>query len=485
MADTVLAALRRGADAGASFRVVGETDRSMADILEEVEARARGLVAAGLQPRERVGVALPNGMEVLLWVYSVIAAGGSTVFIPPYAKPAEVAALAEKAQARWVISAREGEQRVISAGRAAAMFADAPGTPLPEAGLDWEAGCFTTSGSTGTPKLAALTHAAWDAGISAMQAVTGDRLGDVCLFAMPMCHVAFLPNVHAFLARGGRVVHVPVFDAQGAVRAAAEEKAAYMSGSPAMFGLILKRCSLPDPQLRFRRVCYGAGAMPAHWAAELAAALDCEVCHGYGLTESGGFVAFQEPQEHMRKPGPVGKTTPPFEPVRIRAVEADHDCGVDEVGEILIRGESVMSGYVADPEETAATIVDDGWVRTGDLGRLDAEGDLWIVGRLKDQINRGGLKIGAREVEVVIEALPGVQGVGVVGVPDPVLQERVAAVIEAENGAVTAQGVREACAKVLADHKVPERIEIVPAMPRTSVGKPDKPAMRRMLAESR
>jgi acyl-CoA synthetase (AMP-forming)/AMP-acid ligase II len=223
--------------------------------------------------------------------------------------------------------------------------------------------------------------------------------------------------------------------------------------------------------------------MPAHWAAELSGALGCEVAHGYGLTEGGGFVTIQPPQEHSRKPGSVGRAVAPFEPVRVLVPGTDRDCKSGEVGELLIKGPSCTAGYVGDEEETAATLLD-GWVRTGDLARVDTDGDVWISGRLKDQINRGGLKIGAREVEAVIETLDGVQGVGVVGVPDPVLEERVAAVIEAEPGAITAEDVQAACAKVLADHKVPERILIVQEMPRTSLGKANKPAMRDLLART-
>jgi acyl-CoA synthetase (AMP-forming)/AMP-acid ligase II len=484
-ADSVLQALRRGADAGASFCVLGGEDQTLAELLEQIEARARGLLAAGLQPRERVGVALPNGTDTLLWLYAVIAAGGATVFIPPYAKPAEMRAYARAASTRWVIgSIGEPDAGFLTAEEARRRFAEDRGAALPEAQPDWEAGCFTTSGSTGSPKLAAVTHAGFDAQVIATNGLTGGPGDETCLFAMPLCHVALLPNVHAFLVQGGRVVHQTAFDAPAAMRAAAEQGAVYMSGSPAIYGLILQRAALPDPALRFRRVSYGAGAMPAHWAGQLGEALRCEVVHCYGLTEGGGVVSAQPPDEHASKPGTVGTTLEPFAPFRVRALGQERDCAVDEVGEVLVGGGSCMAGYVGDPQETARTMLDGAWVRTGDLGRLDADGDLWITGRLKDQINRGGLKIGAREVEVVIEALDGVQGVGVVGVPDSILGERVAAVIESE-AALSAARVREACAQVLADHKVPERIQIVAQMPRTSLGKPDKPAIRRLLAEER
>lgn len=482
MAETVLHALRRGADAGASLRVAGAEDLPLAALLEPIEARARGLVAAGLQPRERVGVALPNGLDCLLWVYAVIAAGGATVFVPPSGKPAEMRAYARRAQARWVIGPLS-EDGFLTAGEARQAFADDAGAELPEPGLDWEAGCFTTSGSTGTPKLAALTHGAWAANVEVIRAVTEDGIDGTSLYVLPLCHVALLPNVHAFLVGGGRVVQQTVFDAPAAMRLAGEEAATYMTGSPAIYGLILQRCSLPDPALRFRRVTYGAAAMPSHWAAELSGALNCEVVHCYGLTEGAGIVTMQPPGEHTGKAGSAGRAVAPFEPVRVCAVEDGADCAAGEVGEILVKGPCCTVGYVGDPEATAETIVG-GWVRTGDLGRLDDDGDLWVTGRLKDQINRGGLKIGAREVEVVIEAVEGVQGVGVVAVPDALLGERVAAVVEAPAQRVTAEAIRAACAEVLADYKVPERIEIVAEMPRTSLGKPDKPAMRRLLADA-
>jgi long-chain acyl-CoA synthetase len=480
-ADSILGALRRGADAGASLRVVGEGDQPLTEVIDQIEDLARGLVAAGLEPGDRVGMALPNGTDAILWFYAVIAAGGCTVFIPAYAKPPEVRAYAEKARTRWVIGSASDADRFLTADQARSRFAPVSGVELPEPEPDWEASCFTTSGSTGTPKLASLTHGAWAAQTEVALGWTGMEPGETTLFPLPLCHVAMITSMHSYLVHGGRVVHQTAFDALAAVELCREESVAFMSGSPAIYGLILRRCTLRDPRLRLRRVSYGAGAMPADWAAGLGSALRCEVVHCYGLTEAGGLVSVQPPQEHATKAGSVGKPLAPFDPYRVRAQDDERDCAIDEVGEVLVRGPSCLTGYVGDPEETAKVLVD-GWVRTGDLGRLDPAGDLWLVGRLKDQINRGGLKVGAREVEAVIESLEGVTGVGVVGIPDPVLQERVAAVVEAVPDAVDAERVRCVCAERLADHKVPERIVILAEMPRTSLGKPDKPAMRRLLA---
>lgn len=475
---SVLESLRLGADAGGSFLVAGEREVPLAEMLETIERRARAMVDAGLAPGERVGVWMPSSYDTVLWMYAVMAAGGSTVAMPPGAKDAEADQMAALAEARWVIGRRE-DGVFITPDEAARRYDGGGTAELPDrAGAD-EAACFTTSGSTGTPKLTALSHTSFAADSIATQVVAGGDSDETFFYGLPLCHVAFLPNVHFPLSQGRRVAFLPVFDAVAAVGLSRETGAAYMSGSPAIFGLMLQRCTLPDPELRFRRVCYGAGAMPAHWAAGLGEALDCEVVHAYGLTEGGGMVAVQPPEEHALKAGTTGKLLPSHDGIAIWG-EDGSVLGTDEPGEIVIRGRGCTSYYVGNPDETAETI-QDGWVRTGDLGRIDADGDLFISGRLKDQINRGGLKVGAREVEAVIEKLPGVTGVGVVSYPCEVLGERVGAAVEASDGGVDVEAVRAACAEVLSDYKVPERILVMEAMPRTSLGKPNKPAIRELI----
>lgn len=475
---SVLDTLRLGADAGAAFLVAGDREYPLTELLGTIERRACGIVAAGLRPGDRVGVWLPSSLEAVLWMYAVIAAGGSAVLVPPRATAAEAHRLDGLARSRWTIGPLSS-LTFITHQEALAKFDRGAKVELPAVEAQTEAVCFTTSGSTGTPKLTALSHRSFAANIIASQIVVGGDTDEPVLFTLPVCHVAVLHSVHFALVQGRRVAFLPEFNAQGVVQLARDTGAAYMSGSPAIYGLMLQRCSLPDPQLRFRRISYGSGAMPAHWSAEIGTALGCEVVNLYGVTEGGGIASVLPPELAAVKPGSVGALLPPFDGVTIRD-EHWATLPAGEVGEICLKGPGCMMHYVANPEETALTI-NEGWVRTGDLGRLDADGDLWVTGRVKDQINRGGLKIGAREVESVIERLPGVTGVGVVAVHDDLLGERVGAAVEIPGGGVDAEAVRAACAAALSDYKVPERIVILDAMPRTPMGKPDKPAIRKLM----
>jgi long-chain acyl-CoA synthetase len=475
---TVPDTLRAAVDTGAALFVAGDRDYSLAELLDRIERRAAGLVAGGFAPGDRLGIWLPNGVDFVVWTYATIFAGGSAVFIPPRAPAAEAQRFGRAGSVRWIIGHSPAEG-VLLADDAARRFDGSADLPVLEPTA--EACCFTTSGSTGTPKLTALSHRSWAAQVVNGQAASGGTVDEPVLHLLPMCHSAFLPNVHANLVHGRRVVHVPEFDAREALRVAAEEQAAYVCCAPTMIGLMLQRGDWPNPALRFRRISYGSAPMPAHWAAEVADRFGAkEVVHGYGLTEAGGWATVQHPSRvGAEYDGSVGTLMPGHDALAV--LRPDGTMADDgEPGEICLRGRGTMLEYVGSPSDTA-DVLRDGWVHTGDIGYLGAGGQLWITGRIKDQINRGGLKIGAREVESVIEEIPGVTGVGVVPVADPVLGERAAAMVEARG--LDPEGIRDHVAAVLADYKVPSPIAVVADLPRNSMGKPDKPAIRRHLEE--
>lgn len=467
--------LRAACDSAASLLIAGDREYRLAELLDCIEGRAQGLVSAGFAPGDRLGIWLPNGAEFVTWIYAAIFAGGSAVFIPPRAPLAEAQRLGRIAELRWIIGHTSGAGVVVGdaanqrfAGRAS----------LPDTAPADEASCFTTSGSTGTPKLAALSHQSWAAQVVAGQAATGGSVDESILHVLPMCHAAFLANVHANLVLGRRVIHLPEFGPRDALRLAVEHRAAYVSVAPTMIGLMLRRGDLPNPALRLRRISYGSAPMPRAWAAEVAHRFGCpEVVHGYGLTEVGGWATVQNPLTAAENENSVGTLMPGHDELAVLRLDGSI-AEPGEEGEIGIRGRGQMTAYVGMPEETAETLRG-GWVHTGDLGRMNAAGELWITGRIKDQINRGGLKIGAREVESVIEEIPGVTGVAVVPIPDPILGERVAAMVEAQQ--LDREQVREHIANALADYKVPSYITVVPAMPRNVLGKPDKPLIRHSL----
>ncbi|TGD84346.1 long-chain fatty acid--CoA ligase [Mycolicibacterium sp. CH28] len=474
LAATVPDTLRAAAQTDAALYIVGDREYSMSEILDGVEARARGLVQAGFAPGERLGVWLPNGIDCVLWTYAAIVAGGSAVMIPSRAPATEAGRVSRVAGARWVIGPADLADTSISEQTAQRRFlGGSTSVALPERAPGDEAVCFTTSGSTGVAKLCALSDRSWAVQVINAQAASGGSVDETMLAMLPMCHSAFLPNVHANLVQGRRVVQVPKFDAREVLRIAAEERTRYVSGSPTMFGLMLRRGDWPNTALRFRRISYGSAAMPAHWADELSGTFGCEVVHGYGLTEASGWVSIEQPAD--RRDGSVGSLMPGH--TDLVTVDVDgRRCAPGEEGEICVRGPGQMLAYLGLPEETQETLRG-GFVHTGDLGRLDDSGHLWITGRIKDQINRGGLKIGAREVESVIESLTGVTGVAVVAVPDDVLGERVAAMVE--TAAHTPSDIRTHIAHALADYKVPDLVVVVGELPRNHMGKPNKADIRR------
>lgn len=473
---TVPEGLRLGADAGGSVLVVGEKEVALNELVDEVERLAAGLIAQGFEPGSRVGIWLPNSAELLRWAYAVMFAGGSAVLLSPRSPEVEIRRIIAAADLRWVIGGLDDGAHLLTPPTAQVRFGRAgPGVELPTVKPDQEAICLTTSGSTGAPKLAAHAHRSFPAQTISVQVACGGPADETVLFPLPMCHVALLGNVHAFLSQGRRWVGLPQFDAAEVVRIAREENVDWVIGTPTMWELIMSRTALPDPSLRFRRVNYGGAPMTADRAAALGAAFGCEVGHTYGSTETGGYSVFLGPDLVESKAGSVGRLLPPYDGLSVRSLESDHELGTDEVGEICLRGPAVTLGYVNQPEETAQTLRD-GWCHTGDLGRMDPDGVLWVTGRIKEQISRGGLKIGAREVELVIEGVGGVTAAKVFGVPDPVLGERVVAVVEAPDGTVHPAAIRDAVSAALADYKVPERVLIVSELPRTAMAKIDKVA---------
>ncbi|MBD0323154.1 MAG: AMP-binding protein, partial [Aldersonia sp.] len=199
---------------------------------------------------------------------------------------------------------------------------------------------------------------------------------------------------------------------------------------------------------------------------------------GYGLTE-GTCASACNPVDGVRKLGTVGPALP-GQRIAIRAEDGSF-AGPGETGEVLISGPTVMRGYLNRPDATAATVVD-GWLHTGDVGRLDEDGYLTIVDRVKDMIIRGGENIYPKEIEAVLTAHEDVLEAAVVGGPDPVLGEAPVAYVSLYPGStLTADELTAHCRALLTRVKVPARIEIVEALPKNPVGKIDKPGLRRAL----
>jgi len=326
-----------------------------------------------------------------------------------------------------------------------------------------------TSGTTGRPKGAQLSHAnlIWNT-VNLLVGV--DVCADeVTLVSAPLFHVAALgQTLLPTLIKGGRAVLTSSWDVDGCFDLVAKHGVTLMFGVPTMFAALAASSRWADADLSSVRtlMCGGATVPEALIATYQTRGL--VFCQGYGLTETAPGATFLEAGESVRKIGSAGVPAF-FTDVRVRG----------ETGEILVRGPNVTPGYWLDPTATAAALTD-GWFHTGDLGRLDAEGHLYVVDRLKDMFVSGGENVYPAEVENAIFTHPAVLDTAVVGVPDETWGEVGRAFVVCRPGAcLSATEIREFLTPRLAKHKIPAHVEMVTELPRTGSGKVRKAELRR------
>jgi acyl-CoA synthetase (AMP-forming)/AMP-acid ligase II len=340
-----------------------------------------------------------------------------------------------------------------------------------------------TSGTTGRPKGVMLDHENLNAMCRGV--IDGFRLtrDDHSLLILPLFHVnGIVVGTLSPLLAGGRTTLAGRFDPKTFFVRLEQSRATYFSAVPTIYTML---CGLSDDvqpdtsSVRFA-VC---GAAPA--SVELLERFESRygipIIEGYGLSE-GTCASAVNPLDGPRKPGTVGL---PLPGQTIRIVDtAGRPVPDGEAGEVVIKGANVMRGYLNLPEETARTVVD-GWLHTGDIGHLDEDGYLVLVDRAKDMIIRGGENIYPREIEVAVHHLPQIADAAVVGRPHPTYGEvPVLFVSTRADTAVTVETIRDHIAGQLAKYKRPVDITIVDDLPKNPVGKIDKPALRRRLADS-
>ncbi|MEY3361962.1 MAG: hypothetical protein RL531_1681 [Actinomycetota bacterium] len=503
--DLLLRATVRSPDAPAVL-VDGATI-SFAELSARVDRLARA-IAAVTRPGDRIAFLSENTLPFVDAYYAVPRAGRVLVPLNYRLHPSEWAEQIRRTRASVLI----GETALVEALRPAladstvhtvvtidgaertydAFTADPPEVDLPDPTDDDLAWVLFTSGTTGTPKGALLTHRAMVA------AATNTALGrpvapdDVYLLAFALCHVAgynlLIMHMHA-----RPVVLVRRFDVDEFIALTAAHRVSNTSLAPTMVSALLEHDdATPAALASLRQIAYGSAAVPAEVLRRAMDRWQCDFAQGYGMTELGGNAVFLGAAEHRRgvagephllhaagRPGPLAA-------VRIVDAEADAlvDLPIGGTGEIAVHGPQVFAGYWEDPAATATTLVD-GWLRTGDLGRLDAEGLLTIVDRKKDIIVSGGENVASREVEEVLHRHPGVLEVAVVGVPDDHWGEVVCAAVVPRDGVpIDAEQVIEISRQHLASYKKPRHVVFMTSLPRNTSGKVMKHVLREQVVEA-
>lgn len=459
---------------------------TFAALAARVEQLAGG-IAAATEPGDRVAILADNRAEYVHLYYAVPRAGRLLVPLNQRLHPDEWLATLRRSRARVLIAesallerldrdaARDAGVRVlVDLDREGFALFEAMTVGVPPGRPEDVAWLIGTSGTTGTPKLAMLTHASLLAAVDATLGARPVLDADVFCTPFPLCHVAGY-NVLALHRRARPVVLMSRFDPGRLAGLVAEHGVTLLSLAPTMIAMLLDDARVEDDVMRrVRAIGYGASAMPAPVLRAAVERWDCDLSQGYGMTELSGNAAFLGPDEHRRAAAGDDRL------LRAAGYPAP---GVElalapRTGEILVRAPQVMLGYWQDADATAAALAD-GWLHTGDVGRVDDDGLLTVVDRLKDVIVSGGENVASREVEAVLHTHPGVADVAVIGLPDPRWGERVAAVVVRRGDTGVTEAELVALARDhLAGFKVPRVVTFVAELPRNAAGKVLKQRLR-------
>ncbi|MDE2368801.1 MAG: long-chain fatty acid--CoA ligase [Burkholderiales bacterium] len=468
---------------------------------------ANALRRLGVGRGDRVVLACPNLPEFPIVYYGILKAGAIVVPINALLKAPEIAEHLRESQARAFFcfegSAegplhREGWKGHVEAATGAAfvMITADPHEPSAIAGArtlgelmraESPAGDYApmqetdtavilyTSGTTGRSKGAELTHSNLALNIAYAALMCKMDAADTHLIALPL-FLAFgqTTQMNAAILVGATMVLMPRFDADGALALMERHGVTIFAGVPTMYIALLNLAGAAQAHdlgkiaARLRLTLSGGSAMPVAVLSAFEERFGAPVLEGYGLAETSPVASFNF-LDSERLPASVGK---PLYGVEIKLVDrAGRTVAIGETGEIAIRGHNVTKGYFNRPEATAQAIVD-GWLHTGDVGRIDDSGSLFIVDRVTDMIIRGGFNVYPRELEEVLMTHPAVAQAAVVGVPHATHGEEVKAVLVLEAGAATTpEAIVEWCRERMAGYKYPRVVEIVAGMPTTATGK--------------
>ena len=475
------------------------------DLNARANRLANGLLDLGAKKGDRVGVLLHNGNEIAEAVFASARIGTVSISLNFRLAGREFEYILDNSDATILIYGQEFQDKVdairsnlkkikhyIRVGENEIKGGDyqyeqllqthSDSEPSRQIEMDDDSSLIYTSGTTGRPKGVVRTHQTnlWASLNTVIE--MGYRFDDVEMYMVPLFNVGFFNFFTPNIIAGGTVVVISQFEENEVLRLIETEQVTRMFMVPAMWNRLINVKNFFEYDLSSLRVgISGAESMPTSLKHQIKERFtDIEIWECYGLSEGGK--TYLRPDDCLRKFSSVGKAGLTDE---TRVVdENDEDVGIEKEGEVLFRGPSLMKEYYGNSEATAQALKG-GWLHTGDIGKLDEDGFLYIVDRKKDMIISGGENIYPREIEDVLASHPKIFEVAVIGLPDPQWGESVMAVVVVKEGeTMEAQEVVEYCKSSLASYKKPRAVEFVDSLPRNPSGKVLKPELREKYGKS-
>ena len=516
----VASSLRDSAAKFAERQAVVCEDRSFtfAELERWAAKIAEVFYSRGMKQGDHVLLLAPNVPEFTAVYYAVLRLGGVIVPVNPLFIPQEISGLLEHSDSKFIVVwhalAEKGVAAFEHADHCQTLFfigtdrqnlspaffptapenvfvkprylvdeliGEMPGTlDYCQTSPDDTAVILYTSGTTGKSKGVELSHFNL---FSNAQYVIAPHLWSL---APESVTIAVLPFFHSFgqtavqntsIIAGSKLVLVPQFEPRRVLHEMEKYRVTHIAAVPTMFNLISHTQRRYHYDVSALQVVVSGGApLPATIYRDFEKQFGVKISEGYGLSETSPIACLTPSRSELNKPGSIG---PAIHGTQIRIAREDGTfADVEEVGEVVVRGHNVMKGYYKDPTTTAAVFLGNGWFRSGDVGKIDAEGYVYIVDRAKDVIIRGGMNIYPREIEDILLHHPGILEAAVVGIPDETLSENVVAfVILVPGMEITVRELQKYCRDHLAIYKCPKFIEFVDQLPKNATGKVLKRAL--------
>ncbi len=503
--------------------VEGRTRITYAELGERVGRAAAACIASGVEPGDRVAVWAPNTLDWIVSSLGAVSAGAVLVPLNTRFKGSEAAYVLGRSRAKllFITGTFLGTSYVASLRRATAegegsgplpalphleqvvvLSDDAPedfrtwkdflagGDAVPAAeveargaGIDPDSASdlVFTSGTTGRPKGAVITHAQSLRCYGIWSELAGLREGDRYLIVNPFFHTfGYKAGILACLMRGATMVPQPVFNVDTVLANIASERISVLPGPPTLHQSLLDHPARAKHDLSaLRLVVTGAAVVPLQLVERLRSELGiATVLTAYGLSEASGIVTMCRRGDAAQVIAETSGRAIPGTEVRVVSPVGE-TLAAGKSGEVMVRGHNVMRGYFEDPQETKKTITPDGWLRTGDVGVLDEEGNLRITDRIKDMFIVGGFNAYPAEIEQLLGLHPDVADVAVIGVPDARLGEvGKAYAVRRAGSTLTSDDLIAWSRREMANYKVPRQVEFVSELPRNASGKVLKTELR-------